>query len=424
MDHFLLKNDVYHCEDVPLPKLAAAVGTPAYVYSEATLVRHCRHFLDAFKSYPTLACFAVKALSNLAVLSRIAAEGFGADLVSRGELERALLAGVEPGKIVFSGVGKKDDEINRALEVGILTFNVESGYELDRIAELAKSRGTVASVALRINPNIDAKTNAKISTGLYTTKFGLPEDELPDLLARIARQKSLKLAGLGCHIGSQITDLAPLGDAARRMAEIARGVAAQGHALQFLDMGGGLGIRYKDEQPPSLEDYARTIIKAVAPTGLRLIVEPGRVLVGNIGVLLTRVIGVKKTPARHFVVVDAAMNDLIRPTLYDSFHDILPVQAPATGQPEVLCDFVGPVCETGDFLGKGRTLPLPKAGDLVMVRGCGAYASSMASQYNSRPRAPEVLVSGKNHQVVRARETLESLWAGELGGLPGHGRPT
>ncbi len=418
MDHFLLKNDVYHCEDVPLPKLAAEIGTPAYVYSDATLTRHCRHFLDAFKSYPTLACFAVKALSNLSVLNRIAAEGFGADLVSRGELERALLAGVKPEKIVFSGVGKRDDEIERALDVGIMMFNVESGYELDRIAHLAKAKGKVASIALRVNPNIDAKTNEKISTGLYTTKFGLPEDELPELLGRIKNQKSLMLAGLGCHIGSQITELSPLGDAARRMAEIAKAIIAQGHALKYLDMGGGLGIRYKDEQPPSLEDYAQTVIKAVAPTGLHLIVEPGRVLVGNIGVLLTRVIGVKKTPARHFVVVDAAMNDLIRPTLYDSFHDILPVKVPAKGQPEVLCDFVGPVCETGDFLGKGRTLPLPKEGDLVMVRGCGAYASSMASQYNSRPRAPEILVTGATHRVVRTRETLESLWAGELDALP------
>lgn len=417
MDHFLLKNDVYHCEDVPLPKLAQELGTPAYVYSEATLVRHCRRFLDAFKAYPTLACFAVKALSNLSILNRIGAEGFGADLVSLGELERALLAGMKPDRIVFSGVGKKDEEIQRALDVGILMFNVESGYELDRIAELAKAKGKIASVALRVNPNIDAKTNEKISTGLYTTKFGLPEDELPALLSRIKGQKSLKLAGMGCHIGSQITDLAPLGDAARRMAEIAKGVIAQGHPLEYLDMGGGLGIRYKNEEPPSLEDYAQTIVKAVAPTGLKLIVEPGRVLVGNIGVLLTRVIGVKKTPARHFVVVDAAMNDLIRPTLYDSFHDIIPVSSKAHGRPEVLCDFVGPVCETGDFLGKARTLPLPEAGDLVMVRGCGAYASSMASQYNSRPRAPEILVSGASHRVVRPRETLEILWAGELDGL-------
>lgn len=417
MDHFLLKNDVYHCEDVPLPELAAQVGTPAYVYSEATLTRHCRRFLDAFKSYPTLACFAVKALSNLSVLNRIAQEGFGADLVSRGELERALLAGVKPEKIVFSGVGKTDDEIQRALDVGILMFNVESGYELDRIGELAQRKKTTARVALRVNPNIDAKTNEKISTGLYTTKFGLPEDELPALLGRIKRQGSLKLAGIGCHIGSQITELSPLGDAARRMAEIAQGVMAQGHKLEFLDMGGGLGIRYKDEQPPSLEDYAQTVIEAIAPTGLKLIVEPGRVLVGNVGVLLTRVIGVKKTPARHFVVVDAAMNDLIRPTLYDSYHDILPVKTPARGEAEVLCDFVGPVCETGDFLGKGRTLPLPKEGDLVMIRGCGAYASSMASQYNSRPRAPEVMVSGSTSRVIRPRETLESLWSGELDGL-------
>lgn len=422
MDHFLEKNGVYHCEDVALPKLAAEIGTPAYVYSEATLVRHCRNFLAAFKSYPTTACFAVKSLSNLSVMQRIFAEGFGADLVSIGELERALLAGAKPDQIVFSGVGKKDDEIIRALDVGILMFNVESPFELDRIASLAKARGKVAGVALRVNPNIDAKTNEKISTGLYTTKFGLPEEELPPLLARIAQDKHLSLAGIGCHIGSQITELGPLGDAARRMAEIAQGILAQGHKPKCLDMGGGLGIRYRDEQPPSLEDYARTLIKAVAPTGLSLIVEPGRVLVGNIGILLTRVIGVKKTPARHFVIVDAAMNDLIRPSLYESFHEILPV-TPRTQAPEVLCDVVGPVCETGDFLGKGRTLPLPEEGDLLAVRGCGAYASSMASQYNSRPRAAEVLVQGGGFRVVRPRETLESLWASELAQLDAKGRP-
>ncbi len=417
MDHFELKNGVYHCEDVPLPALADAVGTPAYVYSEATLTRHCRELLKAFAAYPTLACFAVKSLSNLAVLRRIFQEGLGADLVSLGELERALLGGAPANRIVFSGVGKRPDEIRRALSAGILMFNVESAYELDLIAQIAKEMGKRAPVSLRLNPNIDAKTNEKIATGLYTTKFGLPEAELPSLLDRIGRDPNLELAGICCHIGSQITELAPLAEAAARMASVAKSIIASGHQLRHLNMGGGLGIRYNDETPPTIEAYAKTLIEAVKPTGLKLIIEPGRVLVGNIGVLLTRVVGVKKTPARNFVVVDAAMNDLIRPSLYDSYHDIRAVKAPKPDTPKELCDFVGPVCETGDFLGKGRSLPLPAAGDLVLIRSCGAYSSSMASQYNSRPRAPEILVSGSGYRVVRQRESLESLWASELDGL-------
>lgn len=414
MDHFQIRDDVYFCEDLALPELAKAVGTPAYIYSKATLVRHARRLREAFASYPTLPCFAVKANSNLSVLNLLFREGYGADLVSLGELERALAAGVKPDTIVFSGVGKRVDEIERALQVGIMSFNVESPYELDAISAAAKIAGKVANVCLRINPNIDAKTNEKIATGLYSTKFGLPEADLPALVARIKADKHLSLIGLACHIGSQITEIGPLRDAAHRMAEISRNVQALDVDLKLLNMGGGLGIRYLDETPPSLEEYARTLIDAARPTGLKLVIEPGRVLVGNIGVLLTKVIGVKRTPERHFIVLDAAMNDLLRPSLYEAYHEIEPVKTPSTKATRVICDFVGPICETGDYLGKNRSAALPQEGDLFMIRGAGAYGSSMASQYNSRPRAPEVMVDGCSFHIVKPREKLASLWADEL----------
>lgn len=417
MDDFTYKQDKLCCENVPLNEVARACGTPVYVYSRATLVKHCRALLDAFDGYPTTACFAVKANSNLSILKLIFGEGLGADLVSVGELERALLAGADPKKIVFSGVGKRDDEIARALEVGIKSFNVESTYELDAISKLATARGTKAKISLRVNPNIDAKTNPKIATGLHSTKFGLTEAELPALVDRILRDSALALVGVGCHIGSQITELAPIVEASRRMAEIAKGLKARGAPLSFLDLGGGLGIRYADETPPSLEEYARALVAAVRPTGLELVIEPGRVLVGNAGVLVTKVLGVKQTPARHFIVLDAAMNDLMRPSLYDAYHDIVPAVPTKPGEARVLCDFVGPVCETGDILGTDRQVVLPHAGALYAIRSAGAYGSSMASQYNSRPRAPEVLIDGAAWKVVRRRESLSALWADELAAL-------
>lgn len=419
MDDFNLLNEAYACEGVPLKKLAETVGTPAYIYSEATLRRHCRRFIHAFSRYPTLACFAVKASSNLSILKTIFSEGFGADLVSQGELERSLKAGVEPQCAVFSGVGKLDSELMAALSAGILMFNVESPDELERLAATAKTLRKTAKIALRINPNIDAKTNEKIATGLYSTKFGLPEGDLPELLSKLSQDPHLELTALACHIGSQITDISPLKQAAGRMADLAKSVLALGHKLEFLNMGGGLGIRYQQEQPPTLEAYADALIDCVEKVGLKLIVEPGRVLVGNTAVLLTRVVSVKRTPERHFAVVDAAMNDLIRPTLYGSFHEILPVE-PRTGS-LVTCDFVGPICETGDFLGKERKTAAPAVGDLYFVRSAGAYAASMASQYNSRPRAPEVLVHGKQWRIIRPRETHASLWDSEVDALTGGG---
>ena len=398
------------CEDVALRDIAQAHGTPAYVYSRATLSRHCQKLTEAFAAYPTLACFAVKANSNLHYLREVFSHGLGADLVSLGELERSKIAGVDPRKVVFSGVGKRDDEIAAALDMDILSFNVESEFELANIARLAGERGVVANISLRINPNIDAKTNPKITTGLYNTKFGLSEDLARKLIAEIRQMSQLRLVGLACHIGSQITDLGPLQQAAQRMAAFCTEVRGEVPDLELINMGGGLGIRYRDENPPGLEDYAQTLINAISPTGLKLVIEPGRVLAGNTGVLLTRVIGVKTTPEKTFVVVDGAMNDLLRPSMYDSFHDIVAVDE-SPGSSEVIADFVGPVCETGDTLGKDREVSLPQAGDLYVVRGCGAYAASMSFQYNSRPRVPELLVDGSEVRLIRRRERLEDLWA-------------
>ena len=422
VDQFALRNDRYFCESVALNDLAAAVGTPAYVYSQTMLDQNCNQLIAAFASYPTQACFAVKALSNLSILKRIFAAGLGADLVSGGELQRALLAGADPQRSVFSGVGKQPDEIRKAIQAGILMFNVESTSEIDMIASLAAECHKVVNIGLRINPNIDAQTNEKITTGLYSTKFGLAESDLPEILLQIKKHQNLKLISLGCHIGSQILDLNPLREAAERMVALATKVQQMGFPLQYLNMGGGLGIRYHDEIPPSTEAYAETLIDAIKHTGLKLIIEPGRSLVGNIGSIMTRVISVKKTPERHFVVVDAAMNDLIRPTLYESYHAVVNAslgihelnQANSSAE---LCDIVGPICESGDYLAKDRLMPIPAAGDILLIRGCGAYSSSMASQYNSRPRAPEILVSGSQFRVIRQREALESLWAQELSGI-------
>ena len=413
MDHFQYRDGETFCEGVSLSKLADAVGTPAYVYSRTTLKKHLKRIKEAFSAYPTLPCFAVKANSNLAILRDIFSEGFGADLVSGGEYQRSMNAGVVPDQIVFSGVGKKEEEIEMALKGGLLSFNVESAFELATIDRIAKSLAVKAPVCFRVNPNIDAKTNPKIATGLFSTKFGIVEAEVRDLAANLSEFENVELVGVACHIGSQITDIRPMGEAADRMAHLAKDLLNEGHPLKFINMGGGLGIRYKDEPQPNVEEYADLLINHIKPTGLQLIIEPGRVLVGNVGVLLNRVIGVKKTPQKSFAIVDGAMNDVLRPSLYDSYHEILPVNECKEGAQENY-DVVGPICETGDYFGKDRKMPQLKAGDLIYLRGCGAYSASMASNYNSRPRSVEVLVDGNAFHVVKPRETLEDLWKNEL----------
>jgi diaminopimelate decarboxylase len=415
MDYFSDHHGRTFCEGVSLTELADLYGTPLYVYSGKTIDRHCLALKQALSEVPSMPCFAVKANGNLSILKRIFSHGFGADVVSVGEMERALLAGAPPGHIVFSGVGKTDEEIRRALNVGILSFNVESLGELQRISVLAAEKKVKAPVSLRINPNIDAKTHPHIATGLYSTKFGIAESEMAEVLSVLKNHSSLDLVGLACHIGSQIVEANPFAEAARRMAGLAKTLVHEGFNLKYLDLGGGLGIKYQDETPPSLTTYAALIAEEIKDSGLKLLIEPGRVIVGNAGVLLTRVIGIKRTPKKTFVLVDAGMNDLIRPSLYDAYHDIVPVVA--SSQPKTMTDVVGPICETGDFLGLERELPLPKTDDLLFVKSAGAYGMSMVSHYNVRPNPAEVLVDEKHHRVIRKREVLSALWADELSAL-------
>ncbi len=412
MDNFQDRNGQTFCEELALSTIAKEVGTPCYVYSKASILQQCRKILAAFSTYPTLPCYAVKANGNLSILKEIFATGFGADIVSMGEMERSLKAGVDPRKIVYSGVGKREDEILAALRTGILAFNVESTAELELIARLAAERGLVAPLSLRVNPNIDAKTNPKITTGLFSTKFGLVEDEARALAERIRTLSSVRLIGVGCHIGSQIVEVGPLAEAGARLSRFAEGLRELGHRLEFLDLGGGLGIRYKSEVPPEMEAYAEALLSAARPTGLKLLIEPGRVVMGNAGILLCAVLSTKRSPEKNFLIVDGAMNDLIRPAMYDSYHEILTVKN--ANAPKILVDVVGPICETGDYFGKDRELPVCETGDLVYLRSAGAYASSMASTYNSRPKAPEVLVDGSDFRIIRRRETLEDLWRLEL----------
>jgi diaminopimelate decarboxylase len=415
LDYFNYKNGEAFCEDVSLTSLASQYDTPLYVYSKATLLRHCKNLLDAFKDYPTLACFAVKANSNISYLSEIFKCGFGADIVSIGELERALNAGCDPKKIVYSGVGKKPEDLEQALNRGILSFNVESAFELDLVEQIAAKKNVAANISLRINPNIDAKTNPKISTGLNTTKFGLSENIIEAMLIDIKKRQHLRLTGLACHIGSQMIGLGPVKAAAQRLVFWAKKALALGLPLENIDMGGGLGIRYDSENPPELADYARTLICEVKPTNLKLLIEPGRVIAGNTGVLLSKVIGVKATPEKNFLVIDAAMTELLRPAMYAAFHDILPVKAARIGKKNSRTfDVVGPVCETSDLLGEGRSFENPAAGDLVYVRGAGAYGFSMSSNYNTRPRVAEVMVDGSKATLIRRREKLADLWREEI----------
>ncbi|MEZ4752119.1 MAG: diaminopimelate decarboxylase [Bdellovibrionota bacterium] len=413
MDAFTYKSGEAFCEEVPLSQLAEKFGTPLYVYSGAALDARCEALKAAFSSHPTLPCYAVKANTNLSILRRIASHGFGADVVSVGELEKALLAGIPANQIVYSGVGKLRSEIERALDVGILSFNVESVGELTLIAEVAQKKQKRAPVTLRINPNVDAKTNPYIATGLYSTKFGIAENEMTWFLEIASNNRWLDLVGLSCHIGSQITDVKPFKEVAERMATLSREIRAKGFELKLLDLGGGLGIRYQSETPPDFGEYARTLIPAAEAAGVKLLIEPGRSLVGNVGVLLSKVLYVKRTPAKTFVIVDAAMNDLLRPSIYRSYHQIRGVREEGPSRMENV-DVVGPICETGDFLGLDRTLPELKPGDYIFVEGAGAYGFAMASNYNTRPRSCEVLVDGKEARIIRKRETLEQMFLPEL----------
>ncbi|GBE09928.1 diaminopimelate decarboxylase [bacterium BMS3Bbin12] len=412
MDHFQYRAGRLFAEKVDLEAVAAAHGTPCYVYSRATLERHWHAFDDALAPHPHLICYAVKANANLAVLDVLARLGSGFDIVSAGELERVLHVGGDARKIVFSGVGKRADEMRRALEAGIRGFNVESEGELERLNEVAGAMGLRAPVSLRVNPDVVARTHPYIATGLKENKFGVDPGTALRLYRRAADMEHVTVRGAGCHIGSQITDTAPFVAALERVLSLVHTLRAEGLALTHLDLGGGLGVRYRDERPPSPAQYATALLSALGEEPLELVIEPGRALVANAGVLLTRVEYLKHTGARDFAVVDAAMNDLMRPALYDAWHEIVPVR-PRPDAPRTY-DVVGAVCETGDFLGKDRALALCP-GDLLAIRGAGAYGFSMSSNYNARPRGAEILVDGDRSQVVRRRETLKDLMRGECG---------
>ena len=411
MDHFQYRDGELHVEDVPLREIAADYGTPCYVYSRATLERHWHAFDDAFDAHPHLVCFAVKANSNLAVLNVLARLGSGFDIVSLGELERVLAAGGDPGRILFSGVGKQAHEMRRALEVGIRCFNVESAAELERLDAVAAELGTTAPVALRVNPDVDAQTHPYISTGLRENKFGVAIDEAPALYRRAQDLPHIRVSGVDCHIGSQLTQLGPFLDALDRVLLLVERLGADGIALDHLDLGGGLGVRYRDETPPEPADYAAALLEKLGGSPFEVFVEPGRAIAANAGVLLTRVEYIKHSEAKNFAVVDAAMNDLIRPSLYQAWQSIVTVEEAPAGTPGVY-DLVGPICETGDFLGKQRELTL-REGSLLAVRSAGAYGFTMASNYNTRARAAELMVDGTQVHLARRRETLAELFAGE-----------
>ena len=411
MHYFDYRNDELFAEDVPIAELARRHGTPFYVYSAYTLRRHFRVFDEAFAGTDHLICYAMKALSNLSILGLFASMGSGFDIVSGGELARCIRAGADPAKIVFSGVGKTDEEIAAALQAGILMINVESGPEMRRISEVAGRMRKRAPVSLRVNPDLDPGTHPHISTGHRDSKFGVPLSQVFEYYAEARTLPNLEIVGLSTHIGSQITETAPFTEAANKVASIVAKLRADGLALKNLDLGGGLGIPYQEEPPPP-SVYAKSLLEPLKNLGLRIIVEPGRVLVGNAGVLVTKVLYIKETDVKRFIVVDGAMNDLIRPVLYEAYHAILPVNRRAA-RSAVVADVVGPVCESGDFFARERELPEPESGDLLAVMSTGAYGFVMASNYNSRPRAPEILVDGSEAHVIRERESFDDLVRGE-----------
>ena len=411
MDHFLYRNGILHAEDVAIRDIAAAVGTPFYVYSTATLTRHYHLFTEALSPLPHMVCFAIKSLSNIAVLKTLGDLGAGMDVVSGGEYRRAKAAGVPGDRIVFSGVGKTREEMRLALTGGIRQFNVESEPELRALSEVATSLGLTAPITIRVNPDVDAKTHEKIATGKKETKFGIPIARASEVYAEAARLPGLKIIGIDVHIGSQLTDLEPFEQAYLKIADLTRQLRAEGHTITRLDLGGGLGIPYErsNTAPPLPADYGALIKRTVGDLGCEIEIEPGRLISGNAGILVSSVIYVKNGEGRDFLILDAAMNDLVRPSMYGAHHDIIPVieSAPATLPQDF--DVVGPVCETGDTFAKARPLPPLNEGDLVAFRSAGAYGAVMASEYNTRPLIPEVLVKADHFAVIRARPTFDEI---------------
>jgi len=413
MNPFQYRDTELCCEQVPLRALAGVVGTPAYIYSKHALLESLAGYERAFRDVPHLVCYSVKANANLGVLSVLAKAGAGADIVSGGELYRALRAGVPAKKIIFSGVGKNRDEMREALKADILMFNVESRAELRVLDEVALEMGMRAPVALRVNPDVDPQTHPYIATGLKTSKFGIPYHEALEAYEEAATLEGLEVVGADMHIGSQLTRATPVADAGARVVALGKALPARRIDIRVIDIGGGLGIRYRDETPPTHQEFATLLLPALREAGVTVLLEPGRSIVGNAGVLLTRVLYRKDTGAKKFVVVDAAMNDLIRPSLYGSYHEIVPVDETRRAGERETVDVVGPVCESGDFLAKDRELPRVEADDLLALMSAGAYGFVMASNYNTRPRAVEGLVDGNRYTIVRRRETYEDLVAGE-----------
>lgn len=411
MDHFLYRNGALHAEDVPIADIAAQVGTPFYVYSAATLTRHYHLFTEALSPLPHLVCFAIKSLSNVAVLKLLGDLGAGMDVVSGGEYRRARAAGVPGERIVFSGVGKTREEMRLALTGGIRQFNVESEPELRALSEVAASLGVTAPITIRVNPDVDARTHEKIATGKKENKFGIPIDRASEVYAEAARLPGIDVIGIDVHIGSQLTELEPFEQAYLKVADLTRRLRSEGHDIRRLDLGGGLGIPYtrSNEAPPLPTDYGALIKRTVGDLGCEVEIEPGRLISGNAGLLVASVIYVKNGEGRDFLILDAAMNDLVRPSMYGAHHDIVPVAEPPPAAPTQPFDVVGPVCETGDTFAKARDLPTLGEGDLVAFRSAGAYGAVMASEYNSRPLVPEVLVKGDHFAVIRERPTFDEI---------------